>query len=195
MLAFPAYLNQLRERQRLHRSPARQLAPVPRSCRGQRAKLEICRQVGYNALLSFRRGDSTVTERKPLGTTFEPWIEAQIRVAMEQGAFDNLPGAGKPIPSLGQDHDPDWWVKQLIQREQVSILPPSLELLRKVEKELALVERLKDEATVRGRIAMLNAEIARFNATVVEGPPTGLSLLDIDQVVAQWRRSRSAGPR
>ncbi len=37
-----------------------------------------------------------MTERKPPGTNWETWVDAQIRVAREQGAFDNLPGAGKP---------------------------------------------------------------------------------------------------
>jgi hypothetical protein len=45
-------------------------------------------------------------------------------------AFDNLPGAGKPLPDRGQLHDPLWWVKQLVEREQLSLLPPSLQLLR-----------------------------------------------------------------
>ena len=83
-------------------------------------------------------------------------------------------------------------MKQLTQREQLSLLPPSLELLRKVERELATLDKLPDEATVRRRIAALNVEIARLNATVTEGPPTRLGPLDIDQVVARWRRTRSA---
>jgi hypothetical protein len=136
-----------------------------------------------------------MTERKPPGTSWETWIEAQIRVAREQGAFDNLPGAGKPLPNLGQEYDPDWWVKQLIQREQVSILPPSLELLRKVEKEFAAIEKLDDEATVRRRVAALNVEISKVNATVLEGPPTRLSALDVDKVVARWRGTRTGNPR
>jgi hypothetical protein len=37
-----------------------------------------------------------MTERKPAGWSWETWIEAQIGVAMENGAFDNLPEAGKP---------------------------------------------------------------------------------------------------
>ena len=41
-------------------------------------------------------------------------------------------------------------------------------------------------------IAKLNAEIAKFNATVVEGPPTNLVILDIDQVVRRWRLGRFA---
>ena len=136
-----------------------------------------------------------MTQRKPPGTSWESWIESQIRVAMEEGAFDNLPGAGKPLPNIGQEYDPLWWVKQLTQREQLSLLPPSLELLRKVERELATIEKLPDEATVRRRVAALNVEIARVNATVVEGPPTRLGTLDVDQVVARWRRARSANPQ
>ncbi len=136
-----------------------------------------------------------MTQRKPPGRSWETWIDAQIRVAMEKGAFDNLPGAGKPLPNLGQEYDPLWWVKQLAQREQISMLPPSLELLRKVEKELATIEKLHDEATVRRQVAALNVEIAKVNATVVEGPPTRLGTLDVDRVVARWRRTRSANPR
>src|SRR5262245_6432081 len=136
-----------------------------------------------------------MTQRKPPGTSWETWIDAQIRVATEAGAFDNLPGAGKPLPNLDQEYDPDWWVKQLIRREEVSVLPPSLELLRKVEKELAAIAKLRDEAAVRARVAALNAEIAKANATVLEGPPTRLSTLNADKVVERWRQTRSANPQ
>jgi hypothetical protein len=132
-----------------------------------------------------------MTERKPSGTSWESWIDAQIRVAQEQGAFDNLPGAGKPIPNLEDAHDPLWWVKQMMQREQLSVVPPSLELARKVEKELASLDKLPDEATVRTRISALNAEITKANATVIEGPPTRLGALDVEKMVLRWRASRS----
>ena len=143
----------------------------------------------------FVRRVEPMTERKPAGMSWESWIDAQIRVAKDQGAFDNLPGAGKPLPNLDQEFDPDWWVKQLVKREQISMVPPSLELLRKVEKELAAIEKLDNEATVRQRVAALNVEIAKVNATVMEGPPTRLGRLDVDQVVARWRRARSGRPR
>jgi hypothetical protein len=136
-----------------------------------------------------------MTERKPPDMSWETWTDAQIRVAREQGAFDNLPGAGKPLPNLGPEFDPDWWVKQLVQREQISMLPPSLELLRKVETELDAIEKLHDETTVRRRIAALNAEIAKVNTTVLEGPSTRLGTLDVDKVMEKWRRARSADPR
>ena len=66
-----------------------------------------------------------MTERKPPETSWDSWIESQIRVAMEGGVFDNLPGAGKPLPNSGQEYDPLWWQKQLAQREQITVLPPS----------------------------------------------------------------------
>ena len=132
-----------------------------------------------------------MTQRKPPGTSRESWIDTQIRTAMEDGAFDNLPGAGKPLPNYGQEFDPLWWVKRLVQREQVNVLPPALELLRKVETELAAIEKLEDEAAVRRHVAALNLEIAKVNATVVEGPPTRLSPLNVEQVVTRWRQTRS----
>jgi hypothetical protein len=73
------------------------------------------------------------------------------------------------------------------------VLPPSLELLRKVEEVLATIDKLDDEATVRSRVAALNFQIAEVNATVVEGPTTRLGALNADQVVTQWRLSRSDG--
>lgn len=134
-----------------------------------------------------------MTEQKPPGMSWESWIEQQIREAREAGLFDNLPGAGKPLASLAEGYDPLWWVKQLVQREQISVLPPSLEMLRKVESEMAAVWPLGDEAKVRSRILALNREIAKVNARSTEGPPTRLGPLDVEAIVAEWRARRKPG--
>ena len=134
-----------------------------------------------------------MTEQKPPGMSWDSWIEQQIREAREAGLFDNLPGAGKPLASLAEGYDPLWWVKQLVQREQISVLPPSLEMLRKVESEMAAVWQLGDEAKVRSRILALNREIAKVNARSTEGPPTRLGPLDVEAIVAEWRARRKPG--
>jgi Domain of unknown function (DUF1992) len=134
-----------------------------------------------------------MTEQKPPGMSWDSWIEQQIREAREAGLFDNLPGAGKPLASLAEGYDPLWWVKQLVQREQISVLPPSLEMLRKVESEMAAVWPLGDEARVRSRILALNREIAKVNARSTEGPPTRLGPLDVEAIVAEWRARRKPG--
>jgi len=133
-----------------------------------------------------------MTEQKPPGMTWEHWMEELVRRAQEEGEFSELPGAGKPLPGLAEPYDPDWWVKKLIQREQLSLLPPSLELLRKVESELAKIRELSDESQVRARIVALNREIAKVNARGSEGPPTRLGPLDVEDVVAEWRARRAA---
>jgi uncharacterized small protein (DUF1192 family) len=135
-----------------------------------------------------------MTERKPPGQPWDSWIEEQIRRAQEAGQFDNLEGAGKPLPGLDNGYDPDWWAKKLVRREGVSILPPALELLRKVEAEVTKILALGREADVRARVAALNAEIARLNATAAEGPPTRLSPLDVEAIVERWRLRSSNRP-
>ena len=129
-----------------------------------------------------------MTEKKPPGQSWESWIDQQIREAQEEGAFKNLPGAGKPLPDVDKPYDPDWWTKQLVRREGINVLPPALELLRKVESELAVIWALGSEAEVRKRVAALNAEIGKVNARAAEGPPTRLAPFDVEALVEEWRR-------
>lgn len=132
-----------------------------------------------------------MTERKPAGKSWETWIEELIHNARETGEFDDLEGAGKPIPGITDLYDPDWWVKKLLQREKLTVLPPTLELLRKVEVGLAALWSVGSETDVRARVAALNTEIAKVNSRVVEGPPTRLASLDVDEIVSEWRARRA----
>jgi Domain of unknown function (DUF1992) len=132
-----------------------------------------------------------VTERKPSGMSFETWIDRQIREASERGEFDNLPGAGKPIPGVGGPDDEMWWVKQLMRRENLSYLPPSLALRKEAEDVLASVPAANSESAVREMIARLNEKIAAAIRTPADGPPLNLMPLDVDKVVESWRDSRA----
>ena len=132
-----------------------------------------------------------MTERKPAGKSWETWIEELIYNARETGEFDDLEGAGKPIPGITDLYDPDWWVKKLLQREKLTVLPPALELLRKVEIGLAALWSVGSETDVRARVAALNTEIAKVNSRMVEGPPTSLAALDVDEIVSEWRARRA----
>ena len=127
-----------------------------------------------------------MTERKPAGMPFENWIDKQIREAEERGAFKNLPGAGKPIPNL--DDDNMWWVKQLMRRENLSYLPPTLALRKEAEDVLAAVPTAPSEAAVRAMIAKLNDKIRAAIRTPPAGPPLNLLPLDVDEAVESWRR-------
>ena len=131
-----------------------------------------------------------MTEQKPPGKSWDSWIEELIHQARAEGAFDELEGKGKPIPGLDAPYDPDWWVKKLLEREKLSVLPPALAVRAKVGRALEEIWRVRNEDEVRHRVTAINAEIVRANRTVIEGPPTNLAPLEIDAVLAEWRRRR-----
>lgn len=121
------------------------------------------------------------------GQPFETALDRQIREAQERGAFDDLPGAGKPIPDLDAPRDELWWVKQLMRREKVSLLPPSLVLRKEVEDVGQTVSAMRTESAVRELVAGLNARIAAATRTPPPGPPLNLRPLDAERVVQDWR--------
>ena len=51
----------------------------------------------------------------------ESLVERRIREAIERGEFENLPGAGKPIPDLDQPEDELAWVKRWMKREGIDL--------------------------------------------------------------------------
>jgi hypothetical protein len=106
----------------------------------------------------------TMTDRKPPGVGFGTWVEHKIREAAERGAFDNLPGAGKPIPDLDKPHDELWWIKRKLHDEQLAYLPPTIALRKEAEAALAAAARAGSEAEVRAIVAGINAKIAEATA-------------------------------
>ena len=134
-----------------------------------------------------------MTERKPAGVSFKSWVERQIREAMERGEFDNLPGAGKPIPDLDKPHDELWWVKQKLRREQLSYLPPTLAVRKEADDALAAASRARSERDVRRIVVAINAKIREANGKAASGPPLNLMPFDVERVVRRWRE-RHARP-
>lgn len=131
-----------------------------------------------------------MTRRKPTGLGFESWIDQQIREAAERGEFDDLPGAGKPIPGIDRPRDENWWIRQKLRRENVSLLPPTLRLRKEAEDALAEARRAPTERRVRQILEEVNARIREMNSSSVPGPPLNLMPYDVDEFVAEWRRNR-----
>jgi hypothetical protein len=118
------------------------------------------------------------------------YVDLQIERAMARGEFDNLPGAGKPIKGLGAQHDPDWWLKKLIEREKISVLPPALQL-RKDNAELeATLDRHTAESEVRRLLEDFNGRVMHARYTPVDGPPLVTMPRDVETEVDAWRERR-----
>lgn len=128
-----------------------------------------------------------MTERKPPGVDFETWVDRQIREAAERGAFDDLPGAGKPLASVDAPYDELWWIKAKMEREGMSYLPPTLMLRKEVEDAVAAARDAATEAQARRIIADINEKIRAAVARPPVGPPLNKKPYDVEQFAAEWR--------
>ena len=117
------------------------------------------------------------------------WVDMQVQQAIARGDFDDLPGAGKPIADLDRAHDPDWWLKRLIAREQITgVLPPSLQL-RKDDAELdSLLDKAPSEAAARQLVEDFNKRVIAARYSLPEGPPLITMPRDVEETLAAWRR-------
>lgn len=128
----------------------------------------------------------------------EVWDVANsaLDAAFARGDFDNLAYAGKPIPGLGATTDPDWWVKGLIERENISGLGPPALMLRKEDDELeATLDQLAGPAAVRELLEDFNARVVEARRQLLGGPPVINPLRDVDAEIAAWKSRRSASVR
>jgi hypothetical protein len=133
-----------------------------------------------------------MTERKPTGMTFRTWIDQQISEAAERGAFENLPGAGKPLPKRGEDDDGQAWVRDYLRREGVStdvLLPTPLKLRKEAATLAESVPAFRSEQDVREAVAELNQRIMEWRRIPL-GPPIFVPLVDEDAMVAAWRAAQ-----
>jgi Domain of unknown function (DUF1992) len=129
-----------------------------------------------------------MTERKPAGQSFTSWIDQQIQEAQDRGAFDDLPGAGKPLPRHPDD-DGERWLRAYLRREGVSadeMLPTPLKLRKERARLLESVSDLESEAEVSDAVSELNRRIAEWRRIPL-GPPIFVALLDQDEMIARWR--------
>jgi Domain of unknown function (DUF1992) len=138
-----------------------------------------------------------MTERKPHDVTFRSWIDQQISEAEERGAFDNLPGTGKPLPNRGDAENA--WLIGWVRREGISteeLLPTPLRLRKQSSRLASTVHELGSEQEVRDAVAELNYQIVEWRKIPI-GPPIFVALVDAEAMVASWREAQAllAAPR
>ena len=131
-----------------------------------------------------------MTERKPLGYSWESWIDRQIRQAAERGEFDDLPGAGKPLPDLDKPFDELGWVKRKLEREGLTYQPPSVALRKEAHEALEKATRAGTEKKVRQIIEEINERIRTANRKGIAGPSLPLRPFDVERVVKEWRQGK-----
>ncbi len=121
---------------------------------------------------------------RPAGSTSRssrPW---------SAGSSTTCPGAGKPLGDLGSPYDRDWWLKKLIEREKITVLPAALQL-RKDDAELdALLDRETVEKVVRETVEDFNRRVIEARRQLQGGPPVVTPTRDVEAEVVAWRERR-----
>ena len=130
---------------------------------------------------------------------WESSVEKAIRDAQERGEFDNLPGAGKPLPPINPN-DPDWFVKQWATREQLDFtgaLPPAIALRKEAAGFPESLRELRTEESVRQVLIDFNRRVREDRLRPGEGqlPRILAPTVDVDALVEQWRVLRVAARR
>ncbi|MBO9038704.1 MULTISPECIES: DnaJ family domain-containing protein [Curtobacterium] len=116
---------------------------------------------------------------------------AQIEEAERRGVFEGNPYHGKPLPGLDGQHDPDWWIKSKIEREDIrGIAPPAL-ALRTEDAELDdALDALSLETDVRDVLVDFNARVKEARRQLLGGPPVVTPMRDVEAEVLAWRERR-----
>jgi DnaJ-like protein len=138
-----------------------------------------------------------MTERKPSGMSFETWVEQQIRRAQDEGAFEGLSLAGRPLPRREREKSSYEWALEWARREEADVagmLPSGLALRKEREELPALIARQTSEVAVRALVEAHNARVDEYYRRPVEGVWVPVGMADVEAVVAEWRRTRPAQP-
>lgn len=143
----------------------------------------------------YRAGDEQPTPDAeapaPTASDRAAYVETAIQQAIRRGEFDDLPGAGKPLEGLRGRHDPDWWIRRKIEREQLTGLAPPALALRTEHAELdERLDRLHREADVREVLEDFNQRVIEARRQLQGGPPVVTPTRDIAAEVLAWRERR-----
>ncbi|MFF1633841.1 DUF1992 domain-containing protein [Leifsonia sp. NPDC058248] len=120
------------------------------------------------------------------------FVELSIVQAMRRGDFDNLPGAGKPLQNLRQTHDPNWWIRQKIERERLTGLGPPALTLRTEDAELnARLDAASSEHAARELLEDFNRRVVEARRQLRGGPPVVTPTRDIEEELAKRQERRT----
>lgn len=132
------------------------------------------------------------TTAQPTMAERAQYVEVLIQQAIRRGEFDDLPGAGKPLTGLQHTYDPDWWIRQKIEREKITGLGPPALTLRTEDAELdGRLDGAGSEAAVRGILEDFNARVVEARRQLQGGPPVITPTRDVDDELQRWRERRA----
>jgi hypothetical protein len=157
------------------------------------SRLNVARYQVEKMTPDSERDDDAVDAGQPTMEQRAQIVEISIQQAMRRGDFDDLPGAGKPLTGLQNAYDPNWWIRQKIERERLTGLGPPALTLRTEDAQLdERLDSAPSEEAVRGMLTDFNARIIEARRQLQGGPPVVTSPRDVETEVRRWSERRDA---
>jgi hypothetical protein len=96
---------------------------------------------------------------------FQKIAERRIQEAMQDGAFDDLPGRGKPLALEDDSHVPEDLRIAYKILKNAGYVPPEISLRKEIAKAEDLLADMKDTRTKYRQLKKLNFLIMKLNMT------------------------------
>ena len=94
---------------------------------------------------------------------FEKIVEERIKKAQKDGAFENLPGRGRPLPREDVNVPEDIRLAYKILKN-ADCIPPELEIKKEIDNTRALLSGMEDTAEKYRILKKLNFLILKLNS-------------------------------
>jgi hypothetical protein len=95
---------------------------------------------------------------------FEKLIESRIKKAQQEGAFENLPGTGQPLPLEDDRHIPEDLRMAYKVLKNADCLPPEVQLRKEIRTTEDLLAGMTDTVQKYRTLKRLNFLILKLNA-------------------------------
>jgi hypothetical protein len=96
-------------------------------------------------------------------TGFEKIVEERIRKAQQEGVFDDLPGAGKPLPREDMEIPEDIRLAYKVLKN-ADFIPPELELRKEIRSMQELLSGMPETGEKYKTLKKLNLLVMKLNA-------------------------------
>ncbi|MBI4523514.1 MAG: DUF1992 domain-containing protein [Deltaproteobacteria bacterium] len=94
---------------------------------------------------------------------YQKIVEERILEAQKAGAFDNLPGKGKPLRLEDLTWVPDDLRVPFIVLRNAGVLPPEVELLKEIHKLEDLLKYVEDEGERKATLKSIQWKVIRLD--------------------------------
>ena len=115
--------------------------------------------------------------------------DRKIEAAMQEGKFDNLEGAGKPLDLEPMPADENarmlWWAIRLLRKNDV--VPDEVRYRKTIEQLRVTLVAAEDEPQLRAKVEQMNELIRKLNTMGTNAIESRLAPLDVEAELLKWR--------